>query len=341
MRKEGRKPYVCEPKPGFVYFRKGGKYLHRFTAPEGTAEFDRQYWEVRTGKKMAAKQSWAAGIEILRASDRWAAKSVRYRQDLEPVLAYLIEKIGKRDVSRLTQADIYDAMDANKHRVRFANYIPVAISMISKELIRRRWLTDNPAKGIERLAVPKERQQPHLPWPDAAVEKWRADAGELEQLILEIGVGSVQRPGDWVDFTWGDYNPEGSGTLRLRQNKTGVELVLPCTPQLKAALDAAKAALPFAPMPNRPILTLKAGQRMGYRRLAEIMLAERKRLGLEAYDLHALRYRGVKELAWAGCDDDEIMSYSGHSTKAMVQKYAGEARQEMRARQAAEKRSRS
>lgn len=121
MRKEGRKPYVCEPKPGFVYFRKGGKYLHRFTAPEGAAEFDRQYWEVRTGKKMAAKQSWAAGIEILRASDRWAAKSVRYRQDLEPVLAYLIEKIGKRDVSRLTQADIYDAMDANKHRVRFAN----------------------------------------------------------------------------------------------------------------------------------------------------------------------------------------------------------------------------
>ncbi len=44
------------------------------------------------------------------------------------------------------------------------------------------------------------------------------------------------------------------------------------------------------------------------------------------------------ELAWAGCDDDEIMSYSGHSTKAMVRKYAGEARQIMRARQARAKR---
>lgn len=41
-------------------------------------------------------------------------------------------------------------MDKNTHRVRFANYIPVAISMIAKEVIRKRWLTDNPAKGIER-----------------------------------------------------------------------------------------------------------------------------------------------------------------------------------------------
>lgn len=339
MRKEGRKPYVFEAKPGFVYFRKGGKYLHRFTAPEGTAEFDRQYWEVRTGKTMEAKRSWGAAIQILRESDRWAAKSSRYRQDLEPVLTYLIEKIGKRDVARLTQPDIYAAMDKNKHRVRFANYIPVAISMIAKEVIRRRWLADNPAKGIERLTVPKDRRQPHIPWTDAGVENWRAEAGPLERLIFEIGVGSVQRPGDWVDFTWGDYDPSGTGTLILRQNKGDKPMVLPCTEMLKTALDSAKAALPFAPMPHRHIITKQNGSKMDYRRLAEVMLRERQRLGLEAYDLHALRYRGVMELAWAGCDDDEIMSYSGHATKAMVRKYAGEARQIMRARQARAKRS--
>ena len=42
--------------------------------------------------------------------------------------------------------------------------------------------------------------------------------------------------------------------------------------------------------------------------------------------------------ALAGCDDDEIASFSGHSTKEMIGKYAGEARQMMRARQAAAKR---
>lgn len=335
VRKAGRKPFVCEPKPGFIYFRRGGKYLHRFTAPEGTAEFDRQYWEVMTGKTTEAKRSWGAAIKILRESDRWAEKSIRYRQDLEPVLEYLDEKIGKRDVARLSQADIYEAMEKNRHRVRFANYIPVAISMIAKELLRRRWLNSNPAIGVERLKVPKARQRPHTPWPDPAVAKFRSEAGPTERLIFEIGVGSVQRPSDWLQFTWGDYDGD---TLKLRQGKTGKALVLPCTRALKAALDAAKAALPYAPMPNLHIVTMRNGQRMTYRRMAEIMLAERQRLGLAAYDLHALRYRGVMELAEAGCDDDQIMSYSGHATKAMVIKYAGEARQIMRASQAREKR---
>lgn len=77
----------------------------------------------------------------------------------------------------------------------------------------------------------------------------------------------------------------------------------------------------------RPILIKRNGDPISYRYMADLMLKERKRLGLEAYDLHALRYSGVKELAWAGCDDDEIASHSGHATREMIAKYAGEARQ--------------
>jgi integrase len=286
-------------------------------------------------KRSETQRSWSAAVDLLRQSDRWAALSTRYRADLEPVLAYVVQKIGKRDVRRLTQADIYDSMDANKHRVRFANYIPVAVSLIAKVIIRKRWLTENPAAGIELLKVPKDRRKPHLPWTDAAVAKWRADAAPLPRLIFELGVGSVQRPGDLVDFTWGDYDGD---CLSLRQNKTDKPLLLPCTTALKAALDAVKAGLPFLPLPTRHILTKADGTPMTYRRMAEVMRDERERLGLLAFDLHALRYRGVKELAWAGCDDDEIMSYSGHATKAMVRLYAGEARQEMAARRAREKR---
>lgn len=320
--------------------RKGGKTFplrderglwHAPDTPEG----DRLYWEILTGKKAEAKRSWAAAIDLLKASDRWAGLSPRYRADLEPVLLYVREKIGKKDVARLTQPDIYDAMDANKHRVRFANYIPVALSLIFKVIVRKRWLTENPALGVELLKVPKARQRPHLPWTDAAVSKWRAEATPLLRLIFEIGVGSVQRPADWLDFVWGDYDGD---SLRLRQNKTDKPLLLPCTAELKAALEGAKAALPASPMPNLYIITEAGGLPMNYRRMAQLMLAERKRLGLQAYDQHALRYRGVKELAWAGCDDDEIMSFSGHTTKAMVRKYAGEARQEMAARRAREKR---
>lgn len=338
--KRSAKRYLHQDRHSRWRVRKDGKYFpirdeHEVWHDPDTPEGDRIYWEILTGKRAEAKRSWSAAIDLLKVDDRWSEKSPRYRADLEPILIYLGEKIGKRDVSRLTQADIYDAMDANKHRVRFANYIPVAISLLCKVIIRKRWLTENPARGIELLKVPKARQKPHIPWTDAAVAKWRAEASPLPRLIFEIGVGSVQRPADWVGFTWGDYDGD---SLRLRQNKTDKPLLLPCTPELKAALERAKAGLAAAPMPSLYIITEAGGLPMTYRRMAQIMLAERKRLSLQDHDQHALRYRGVKELAWAGCDDDEIMSFSGHTTKAMVRKYAGEARQEMAARRAREKR---
>ncbi|UOA26712.1 hypothetical protein [Pseudosulfitobacter sp. DSM 107133] len=72
--------------------------------------------------------------------------------------------------------------------------------------------------------------------------------------------------------------------------------------------------------------------------MARVMVNERMRLGLKACDQHALRYRGAMELVWAGRSDDEIASHGGHTSKKLIIKYAGEARQVMRARQAAAKR---
>lgn len=160
------------------------------------------------------------------------------------------------------------------------------------------------------------------------MDKWRTEANALPRLIFEIGVGSVQRPDDWTKFRWNDYDGDA---LRVTQGKTDKELWLPCTSALKSALD-------IAPKTGLTILTRRDGRPLPYRRMAEIMRVERKRLGLTDYDLHALRYRGVMELAWAGCDDDEIASYSGHSSKDMIRKYAGEARQQTRARSARAKR---
>lgn len=339
MVKEKKKKYLWRHADGRFYVRKlidrKMVYLGRIDAPEGTEEFDRIYWEIRTGKFIEAKRSWSALIDAYRKTDDWAEYSNRYRKDLEPVFNYLVEKMGRHDVSRLTQTQIYDAMEANRHRVRFANYIATAVSMLSKLAIRKGWRTDNPAIGMKKMKVPKDRQKAHLPWPDWAVDRFRADAQPLARLIFEIGVGSVQRPGDWVEFTWGDYDGQN---LRLRQSKTDVPLTLPCTSNLRNALDAAKASLGYVPHPSRHILTNHHGNRMGYRTMADIMIKERKRLELMAFDQHALRYRGVMELAWAGCDDDEIASYSGHNTKEMIIKYAGEARQIMSARRAWEKR---
>lgn len=330
-----RKKYLWPHPSGRWYVRKDGRY-YRIYAADGTPEFDDEYWSIVRGKRNAARRSWSVLSDELRQTKKWAAFSPRYRQDLEKVLLYLDEKIGGRDVRHLTAADVYQAMDANEHRVRFANYIPVAISLLYKLARRKGWLKHNPAAEIELLKVPEDKKKPHVPWTDESVEHFRSFATDIALLIFELGVGSVQRPGDLNAFTWRQY--EDGQNLKLKQGKTGVELLLPCTPNLKAQLDRLKAELGGTPAPDRPILTNDDGTPMSYFKIARIMRVERERLGVLEHDLHAMRYRGVMELAWAGCDDDEIMSFSGHKTKKMVIKYAGFARQVMRATTAAEKR---
>ena len=327
------KRYLWEKSPGVWYVRRKGRY-YRITAEAGTEDFDRQYWAILKGNA-PARTSWKALVEAFRASDRWRDLKPRTRADYDKCFDYIVTRNGDRDVSRLTPRDVSAMLDANAHRVRFGNYVAAVLSVLC-EFARADlgWLRDNPAKGVRKRKVPLERKAPHLVPDDAAVAKVRAEALPLPRLIFEMGVGTVQRPGDLSRFRWGDYDGEA---LRLVQGKTGKPLRLPVTAELKRELATGYALT--TPHPSDPILIGPDGAAMKYRYLAALMLAERRRLGLErAFDLHGLRFRGVQELAWAGCSDEEIEAYSGHSSKAMVRHYAGEARQIMRARSASDKR---
>ena len=57
----------------------------------------------------------------------------------------------------------------------------------------------------------------------------------------------------------------------------------------------------------------------------------RKRIGAEAYDIHALRHKRASELAAAGHDDATIMAITGHKSVAALRIYTEEARQKARA----------
>jgi len=327
--KEG-KSYLWRHTRGYWYVRRNNKY-HRITAPEGTPEFDHQYWDILSGNFGTQERTLIALIESYRRSDRWTSLKARTRSDYEKVLDYINDEFALMDVTDLRRHAIMNIMLSNKHRIRFANYIQQVMSVLFEHALDIGWVDANPAKGIRKLRTPAAKKRPHIPWPDSAVAHFREGARTLPRLIFEIGIGSVQRPGDWIRFCWSDYDGQ---SLRIRQGKTGRMLRLPCTEKLQHALDS-------APRVGLTILTRRDGKPISYRYLAQIMRNERQRLGLLEFDLHALRYRGVMELAWANCSDDEIAAFSGHASIAMIRKYAGEARQEMRARSAAEKRSRT
>ncbi|MCL4068756.1 tyrosine-type recombinase/integrase [Pseudomonas sp. GX19020] len=73
------------------------------------------------------------------------------------------------------------------------------------------------------------------------------------------------------------------------------------------------------------------GKPTSYRGAADLITAVRREIGAEAFDIHGLRYSAAAELAAVGCSDELIAAVTGHATGAMVRKYAGAARQKVRA----------
>lgn len=314
----------------YWYFRRPRAKPCRLPDPDDPG-FLAAYEDARSEKRSPAvtKTTIDALIDSYMLSTRWERLAPRTQRDYRRVLDHISGAAGRHDVSVITRPAVIEARDNNRQRVRFANYLVQIYSILCEHAIDVGWMRDNPVTGTSYLPMPASRRQEHEPWTDAAVAKWRQRAGEMQRLAFELGVGTTQRPDDLTRIRWSDYD---GLALTVRQQKTGIELVMPCTPQLKAALDS-------APRRALTILTRPSGRPMDYDALSKMMLAERKRLGLEAFDLHAMRYRGIMELAWAGCTDAEIDAISGHVTEAMRRKYAGAARQIMRARSAARKRA--
>jgi hypothetical protein len=67
-----RKKYLWRHAKGRWYVRIKSK-LQRIGTAEGTADLDRERWQIMNGKRVQAKTSWAALIDDSRSSDRWTA----------------------------------------------------------------------------------------------------------------------------------------------------------------------------------------------------------------------------------------------------------------------------
>jgi integrase len=122
-------------------------------------------------------------------------------------------------------------------------------------------------------------------------------------LLLALWTG--QRQGDLLRLPWSAY--DGS-TIRLKQSKTGVRVVIPVGVPLKAALDAAPRRSPI-------ILTSKSGKpwtASGFR--------ASWRIGCDAAAItevtfNDLRGTAVTRLALVGCSEAEIATITGHSLR--------------------------
>lgn len=310
-------------KKGVLYFQRRGYKTVRIASPEGTPEFHAEYARLLAGDRpiYAGPRTFKALVEDYRHSRRFKKLAPRTASDYDKVLVWVTTKLGPLPVAGMQRKDVIRAQTTNAATLRFANYIVQVLRVLFEHAIDLGWRADNPAKGISLLKSEGESREP---WPRDKIAAFRKVAPQRARLIFELCLGTGQRIGDVLRMRWSDID---DGGIAVAQRKTGVKLWVPFTRELADVLAK-------TPRVGVTVCAWGRGKPTSYRGAADLIMAVRKDIGAKAWDIHSLRYSAAAELAALGCSDELIQSVTGHSTTAMVVKYAGPERQKARAKEA-------
>lgn len=140
---------------------------------------------------------------------------------------------------------------------------------------------------------------------------WKAERVRLYFCLLRY---TAQRPGDVAGMSWGQYS---GTTIRLRQQKTGKLLEVPCHAALRAVLDAQERS-------TIHIVALPDGRPVPYNTLRNWEAEVRAAAGLRKLQVRDLRRTAMVRMAEAGAELHQIAAVSGHSierTKQILETY--------------------
>jgi integrase len=186
------------------------------------------------------------------------------------------------------------------------------------------WRRDNPALGIKKF---KMKGDGFAPWSEDDIAKYlkRWGAGTRQRLALLLLLYTGQRRSDVI--VMGRQHASGS-TLRVKQSKTGAQLVIPMHPDLRGVLKTLpKDGLAF--LTTQYGKPFKDGASFG-NQFSDWCRAA----GLKDRSAHGLRKSASIRLVEAGCTTKQVQAITGHASLREVERYTKAAEQEKLARQA-------
>jgi enterobacteria phage integrase len=231
---------------------------------------------------------------------------------------------GHRTVAGMKRVHVEAIVSGMSETPAAANNLLRRLRMILNYAIGNDWITADPSKG-----VPFFREGTHHTWTDAELRQFEArwPLGTRQRTAFALALFTGQRRADVARMTWAQYDASQK-TIWLRQEKTGVELVIPVHPDLKAALDA-------WPRLHVAMLANEKGQGTSVAGHGGFMAAAIAKAGLPSRCvLHGLRKAAARRLAEAGCTAHQIMAITGHKTLSEVERYTEQAQQVPRAKDA-------
>ena len=320
-------PAHCYPKgkAGYVYFVKGST-CQRIKAAPGTADFAAEYALLLRGKAAPSKTTFRALIEAYRKSPEWAKLAANTRKSYERSMDYILANAGGVDVRTFRHRHVIEMRNALASTPTTANRRIGFLSALLKWGVRADYCPTNVAAKTEPLeAVGRARG----PWPQDLVDAFRGRATGRTALLFDLLTETGQRVNDVLSMRWSDLDADGISVVAQKTKRKNPEpIYIPLTQRLRRSLaDAPRKGLFIVAQDN--------GLRVGYNLAWKDIMAIRREIGAEAYDIHALRHYAASQIAaLPGMTADHVASITGHASFAMVRLYAGKEMQKSRAKEA-------
>ncbi|WP_260581123.1 tyrosine-type recombinase/integrase [Sphingopyxis sp. PET50] len=173
----------------------------------------------------------------------------------------------------------------------------------------------NPAAGVKRI---KAKVKHIEVWSQEEIDLFLSKCDPVAKTIAMLALYTGQRRQDVATMDWKAYQ---GGVIRVRQNKTGTPLTIPCHPKLKAHLDAIKSPFGGSIVRNAQGRPMDANAVSSQMNRAVAAIAD-----MPHRSLHGLRYAAASTLEAVGCTVAQIVSIIGHRTFQVAMQYASQRR---------------
>ncbi len=310
-------------------FRRDGVDIALPGAP-GDPAFHARYSELMTradhlaqveANRGADRHSFSFLCNRYLASTEFAALALKTQDDYRRTIeARLLPVLGPERYDAIGRASVKAVRDATarKHSPRTAHKVKQMVSRLYSWAEEEDLLPDsfvNPAGGIRKI---KAKSKPIEVWSIEEIRLFLAHCAPWLKTVTLLALYTGQRREDLVTMDWSAIQGD---IVRVRQNKTGEPLDIPCHPELAKHLKKVRTKFGGA------VIRDAKGKPMTADALSyEIHHAVRKIDGMPHRSLHGLRYAAAAMLEEAGCSVIEITSIIGHRTYQMAIKYARQRR---------------
>jgi len=191
-----------------------------------------------------------------------------------------------------------------------ANRVITVLRMVFDYALEEQIVESNPCVGIKRIAQ-NSRTRRILP---AEYQAIRAKAKPLLQVIMDLCYVTGQRIGDVLAIKRSDLQADG---IYIEQQKTGARLMVAWTPELRAAVDQAKA-LHGGIVGMKYLFKGVNKQAPTYHMIWKQWTKACAAAGVEDANIHDLRAKSGTEAQAQGHDPQALL---GHTDRKMTQRY--------------------